>query len=399
MIQFEGSNSRNPMAFKHYQPDKKVLGKPMKEWLPFSVCYWHTWRGDGRDMFGEPTITGNTELDTLDKALNTVDTHFNFLTNLGVDYYCFHDRDVAPLGLTEEETNKNLDIVTDKMLELQKKTNKKLLWGTANLFSHEIYKHGAATSPVKEIRDIALRQVKKAMDCTKKLGGQGYVLWGGREGYNSLLNTNINRELDLYANFLKEVVKYKEIIDFKGQLLIEPKPREPTYNQYDFDAATTIAFLKHHDLDKHFKLNLEANHATLAGHTFEHEVAIAKYYGMLGSIDSNNNETLVGWDLDEFPKDVKSVVQVLDIVTKDEHGFYATGGGFNFDAKVRRESVSTNDLYIGHIMGMDTYAKALLILEQIRKEGILSDLKSDRYSETKGNYSIEKFESIYQAYF
>lgn len=378
-IHYEGTHSRNPLSFKYYNADEVILGKKMREWLRFAVCFWHTWRGNGFDMFGvggtikRPWEDGS---DSLDNAVRRVKVHFGFLERLGIDYYCFHDRDVAPMGSTLAETNSNLDHIAKVMKSEQERTGIKLLWGTANLFSHTRYMNGAATNPDSHVVAYAAAQVKKAMEITHFLGGENYVFWGGREGYVSILNTNMKKELDNLAQFFKMAVKHKNKIGAKFQFLIEPKPREPTSHQYDFDAATTIGFLKNYGLDDHFKLNLEANHATLAGHTFEHEVTFASQYNMLGSIDANHNDFALGWDTDMFPTDVKMAAYVMKVVV-EQGGL--NPGGLNFDCKVRRESTNLEDLFIGHINGMDTFARGLRSYAKMKEEGLLHNMLRERY--------------------
>jgi xylose isomerase len=382
-IKYEGPGSRDPLAFKYYDRNEKIMGKTMAEWLRFAVCYWHTWRGFGFDMFGvvgtiqRPWEDGSN---SIENAIRRVRVHFEFLEKLGVDYYCFHDRDVAPEGATLEETNANLDRVVEVMKQEQERTGIKLLWGTANLFSSPIYMNGAATNPDAEVFARAAAQVKKAMEVTHKLGGENYVFWGGREGYVTLLNTDMKQELDHLASFLKMAVAHKEKIGATFQLLIEPKPREPTSYQYDFNAATTIGFLEHYGLDKHFKLNLEANHATLAGLSFEHEVTFASQYGKLGSLDANHDETLLGWDTDLFPTSTKMATSVMEVIVK-QNGIQP--GGLNFDCKLRRESTNIEDLFIGHINGMDTFARGLRNCAALLKDDILPKMKEKRYASYK----------------
>jgi xylose isomerase len=380
-IPFEGPESRNPLAFKYYNPDEVVAGKKMRDHLRFAVCYWHTWTGFGRDIFGEETATrpeswrhGNTPLE---QALSQVRAHFQFLDKLGVDFYTFHDRDISPLGKDLEETNKNLDQVVALCKQLQKETGKKLLWGTANLFSHRRFMNGGATNPDSHVFAMAAAQVKKAMDITHELGGENYVFWGGREGYQTLMNTDLRKELDHYAQFLRMAADYKKKIGFKGTLLIEPKPREPMKHQYDFDVATTLNFLRTYGLENEFKVNIECNHATLSGHSFEHEVRLASVYGALGSIDANDGDMLVGWDLDRFNTDVYNTTAVMKVILETPGGLGT--GGLNFDAKVRRESTDVEDLFIGHISSMDAFAKGLKIAAKIKEEGILDRLVAERY--------------------
>lgn len=355
------------------------MGKKMKDWLRFSVCYWHTFRGKGSDPFGFPTMSRSydDESNSIDNAKRRADAAFELFTKLGVEYYTFHDRDVAPEGSTLDESNQNLDEIADYLLALQKKTGVKLLWATQNLFSHPRYMNGAFTNPDAHVLAYACAQVKKVLDVNHKLGGENLVFWGGREGYQSVLNTDMKRELDHMAAVFKMAIKYKEQNNMTAQFLIEPKPREPTKHQYDYDAQTTIAFLKTYGLDPHFKLNIEPNHTTLAGHDFEHDIIIASKYGMLGSVDSNTGDPLLGWDTDQFPTDVKKAVLVMEAIV-DQGGL--APGGLNFDCKVRRESTEDEDLFIAHIGAMDTFARALRIVAKMKQDGILSGMVKDRYS-------------------
>jgi len=356
-----------------------VAGKKMKDWLRFAICYWHTWRAMGSDPFGSETrqwpFDDGTE--TVENALNRIRAHFEFVHKLGVEYYTFHDRDIAPEGKTWEETNKNLDAVIDEAEKLQKATGIKLLWGTANLFSHPRYMHGAGTNPDPEVFAFAAAQMKKALEVTHRLGGENYVFWGGREGYQSLLNTDMKKELSHFALLLRLAVEYKKKIGYKGTFLIEPKPMEPTKHQYDFDSATVLNFLREHGLIDEFKLNIEANHATLAGHTFEHELTVASNAGHLGSVDANTGDTLLGWDTDQFNLDIKSTTLAVGVVV-DQGGLGS--GGFNFDAKIRRESTDPVDLFIAHIASIDAFARGLRNAAKIREEGTLKKLLDERYA-------------------
>jgi len=378
-IKYDPQAKGNVLAFKYYNKDEEILGKKMKDWLRFSVCYWHTFRGMGSDMFGAPTIhrAWDDGTESMENAKRRLRVAFEFLKRLGVEYYCFHDRDVAPEGSNLSETNKNLDEIIALAKELQKETGIKLLWGTANLFSHPRYMNGAATNPDSHVFAYAAAQVKKAIEVTKELGGENYVFWGGREGYQSLLNTDTKREVDHFAAFLKMAVEYKKKIGFTGQLLIEPKPREPTKHQYDYDAQTVIGFLKTYGLDKDFKLNIEPNHTTLAGHDYEHDIEMASRFGMLGSIDSNTGDPLLGWDTDQFPMDVKKTTQTMLIVLRQ--GGLAPGG-LNFDCKVRRESTDLDDIFIAHIGAMDAFARGLRIAAKIVQEDRIPKLVRERYS-------------------
>lgn len=378
-IQYEGPTSRNPLAFKHYNQDEIVEGKTMRDHLRFSVVYWHTFRGAGADPFGMGTAIRPWDdgSNSLENAKRRVRAAFEFMEKLGVPFYAFHDRDVAPEGKTLRETNKNLDAVVKVLKEEQRRTGIKLLWGTANLFSHPRYLHGAATSCNADVFACAAAQVKKAIEVTHELGGAGYVFWGGREGYTTLLNTDMKRELDHLARFLHMAVEYKKQIGFKGQFYIEPKPKEPTKHQYDSDAAACLNFLRQYDLLPHFKLNIETNHATLAGHTVQHELEVAGAAGALGSIDANTGDELLGWDTDQFPTNVYLTTLIMLVILK--YGGFTTGG-VNFDAKVRRESFEPIDLFYAHIGAMDAFARGLKIAAAIRKDGRLAEFVRQRYS-------------------
>lgn len=378
-IKYEGADSKNPLSFKHYNAPEKIGDKTMVEHLRVAVAYWHTFCGTGSDPFGNMTMfrpwnEGASEMEKAEKKLHAA---FEFFTKLGVDYYCFHDRDIAPEGKDLAESNDRLEKICKIALQLQKETGIKLLWGTANLFSNPRYMCGASTNPDPHVFAYAASQVKKMLEMTLMLGGVNYVFWGGREGYETLLNTDMKRELDHLAKFLHMAVDYKKEIGFTGQLLIEPKPKEPTKHQYDFDAATVIGFLKANGLDKDFKLNIEANHATLAGHTFQHELATASTNGMLGSIDANRGDLLLGWDTDQFSTDIYDAVGAMTVVLNQ--GGIAPGG-LNFDAKVRRSSTEPEDLFHAHIGGMDTFALALKIAYKMEQDGIFEKTISDRYA-------------------
>jgi xylose isomerase len=378
-IKYEGPDSKNALAFRHYNPDELVEGKPMRDHLRFAVCYWHTFRGTGGDPFGPGCAVRPWEdgTDSLDMALKRVDVAFEFMEKLGVPFYCFHDRDVAPEGKNLAETNKNLDAVAKKLKETQGRTGIKLLWGTANLFSNRRFVHGASTSPNADVFAYAAAQVKKMLEVNHDLGGINYVFWGGREGYVNLYNTDMKRELDHFAKFLHMAVEYKKKIGHTAQFLIEPKPKEPTTHQYDFDCANCMAFLRTYGLDKDFKFNVETNHATLAGHTMFHEVTYASAYGMLGSIDANRGDELIGWDTDQFPTNLYQTAQVM-LVVLGQGGL--APGGLNFDAKVRRESFEPVDLFHAHVGAMDAFAQGLKIAAAIRKDGVLRDLVKQRYA-------------------
>jgi len=378
-IEYEGPKSKNALAFKHYNPDEVVEGKTMAEHLRFSVAYWHAFRNDCADQFGVGTrlMPWDDGTESLANAANRVRAAFEFFSKLGVGFYCFHDRDVAPEGKTLSETNKNLDEVVKVLKQQQDETGVKLLWGTACLFAHPRYMHGAATSCNADAFAHAAAQVAKALEVTHELGGAGYVFWGGREGYKSLLNTDMGRELDHLAKFLHMAVDYKKKISFKGQFYIEPKPKEPTKHQYDSDAAACYAFLQRYDLVDHLKLNIEANHATLAGHTFHHELEFAAAVGILGSVDANRGDLMLGWDTDQFPTDLYDTT--LCMLTVLRAGGFTTGG-LNFDAHVARESFEPVDLFHAHIGGMDAFARGLKIAAAIRADGVLDEFVKQRYA-------------------
>jgi len=378
-IRFEGPNSRNPLAFKHYNADEIVEGRTMRDHLRFAVVYWHTFRGTGSDPFGAGTMQRPWDdgSNSVANAQKRVRAAFEFIEKLGAPYYCWHDRDVAPEGRTLAETNRNFDAVARVLREEQQRTGIKLLWGTANLFSNPRFMHGAATSCNADVFAFAAAQVKKAMEVTHELGGEGYTFWGGREGYQTLLNTDLQREQAHLAAFLHLAVDYKKKIGFKGQFYIEPKPKEPTKHQYDSDAAACLNFLREHGLLPHFKLNIETNHATLAGHTMQHELEVAGTAGALGSIDANTGDELLGWDTDQFPTNIYLTTYTMLSVLK--YGGFKTGG-VNFDAKVRRESFEPVDLFHAHIGGMDAFARGLKIAAAIRKDGRLADFVKQRYA-------------------
>ncbi len=378
-IAYEGPGSKNPLTFKHYNPAEVVAGKTMAEHLRFSVAYWHAFRNGCADQFGQPTrlMPWDDGSETVANAINRVRAAFEFFEKLGIGFYCFHDRDVAPEGNSLAESNKNLDEVVKALAEEQQRTGVKLLWGTACLFAHPRYMHGAATSCNADVFAYGAAQVAKAMEVTKTLGGEGYVFWGGREGYKTLLNTNMGRELDHLAKFLHMAVDHKKQIGFDGQFYIEPKPKEPTKHQYDSDAAACFAFLQKYDLVDHLKLNIEANHATLAGHTFIHELEFAAANGILGSIDANRGDLLLGWDTDQFPTDLYDATFAMLTVMK-MGGF--TTGGLNFDAHVARESFEPVDLFHAHIGGMDAFARGLKIAAAIQADGVVDDFIKQRYA-------------------
>jgi xylose isomerase len=379
VIRFEGPQSTNPLAFRYYNPDERIEGRTLKQAMRFSIAYWHSFRGVGADPFGPGTIVRPWEKgkDPVSIAKVRMDAAFEFFTKIQAPFYCFHDRDIAPEGRTLAESNRNLDKIVAHAKGLQKATGVKLLWGTANLFSNPRYMCGAATNPDAHVFAYAAAQVKKALEVTKALGGENYVFWGGREGYETLLNTNLKREQEHLAAFLHMAVDYAKQIGFKGQFLIEPKPKEPTKHQYDFDVASGIAFLRTFGLADYFKFNIETNHATLAGHTFQHEIDVAAAVGMLGSIDANAGDTLLGWDTDQFNTDVKELtLAMLSILRAGGLG----SGGFNFDAKLRRPSIDLEDLFHAHIGGMDAYALAYKIALKIRADGKLEKFLKERYA-------------------
>ena len=387
-IQYEGSDSKNPLAFKHYNAEELIDGKPMKDHLRFSVAYWHTLRNGGRDQFGDATrqMPWDDGTDSVENAQKRARVAFEFFSKLGAEFYCFHDRDVAPEGKTLSESNRNLDAVVKVLKEEQDRTGIRLLWGTACLFTHPRYMHGAATSCNADAFAYASAQVAKALEVTKELGGDGYTFWGGREGYKSLLNTNMKRELDHLARFLHLAVDYKKEIGFSGQFYIEPKPKEPTKHQYDSDSAACFAFLQKYDLVDHLKLNIEANHATLAGHTFAHELEFAAANGILGSIDANRGDLMLGWDTDQFPTDLYDTTYAM-LTVLNMGGF--TSGGLNFDAHVARESFEPVDLFHAHIGGMDAFARGLKIASAVKKDGILSDFVKSRYASWDGGIGAD----------
>ena len=376
-IPYEGPKTRNPLAFRHYNPDELVEGQTMRDLLRFSVCYWHTFRGTGTDPFGSATLVRPWDdgSNSVENALKRVDVAFEFISKLGAPFYCFHDRDVAPEGDSLRESNRNLDAVAKKLQEKQQETGIRLLWGTANLFSNPRFMHGAATSNA-DVFAYAAAQVKKAIEVTHALGGENYVFWGGREGYHNLYNTDMQRELDHLARFMHLAHDHAKSIGFDGQFLFEPKPKEPTKHQYDFDAAACLNFIGRNGLDGVVKLNIETNHATLAGHTMMHELEYARIHDALGSIDANTGDLLLGWDTDQFPTDVYLTTQIMLVILKQKG---LTPGGVNFDAKVRRESFDPIDLFHAHIGGMDAFARGTKIAARIRQDGVLEQFVTDRY--------------------
>ena len=378
-VPFGGLGSSDPLAFKVYQPERMVLGKPMEDHLRIAVCLWHSFNWPGSDVFGVGTFGRpwfEAGLEPMDAARTKLAAAFEFLGKLGVPFFCFHDRDVAPEGRSFSETRANLEAIVGEMERHMARTGRKLLWGTANLFSHPRYAAGAATNPDPEVFAYAAAQVKLMLELTHRLGGANYVLWGGREGYETLLNTDLAREEEQLARFLSMVADHKHRIGFEGTLLIEPKPQEPTKHQYDYDAATVHGFLVRHGLDGEYRVNLEVNHATLAGHSFHHEVAYALSHGIFGSIDANRGDYQNGWDTDQFPNSVEELsLAVYEIL----RGGGFTTGGFNFDTKLRRQSMDMTDLFHAHIGGIDTLARALLVAARMVEDGALQRLRDERY--------------------
>jgi xylose isomerase len=377
-IKYEGPNSNNSLAYHHYNPDEIVNGKKMSEHLKFSVAYWHTLTSDNSDMFGSGTAEKrwNDIKDPLDKAYARFDAMMEFLDKMGLEYFCFHDRDLVDEADTLRETNLRLDKIVSYIKENIKGTDKKVLWGTQNMFTNPRFMHGAATSPNSEIFAYASAQTKKALEISKELGAKGHVFWGGREGYETLLNTDMKKELNNLAYFLEMAVDYAKEIGFDGQFLIEPKPKEPTKHQYDFDVANSYAFLQRYKLDKYFKFNIEANHAQLATHTFQHELNYARINGILGSVDANIGDFFLGWDTDQFATNVyENTFAMIEILKNG--GLFS--GGLNFDAKVRRSSFEDKDLFYAHIASMDAYAIGLKNAQKIIDSKILENFVNDRY--------------------
>ncbi len=376
-IKFEGKDSKNPLAFKYYDENRVILGKKMKEHLPFAMAWWHNLCACGTDMFGRDTADKSfgAEKGTMKHAKAKVDAGFEFMQKLGIEYFCFHDVDLIPEADDIKETNRRLDEITDYILEKMNETGIKCLWGTANMFSNPRFMNGAGSTNSADVYCFAAAQVKKALELTVKLGGKGYVFWGGREGYETLLNTDVKFEQENIANLMKMAVEYGRSIGFKGDFYIEPKPKEPMKHQYDFDAATAIGFVRQYGLDKDFKMNIEANHATLAGHTFQHDLRISAMNGMLGSIDANQGDYLLGWDTDEFPSNVYEATMCMYEVIK------AGGltGGFNFDSKNRRSSYTYEDMFQAFILGMDTFALGLIKAAEIIEDGRIDNFVKERY--------------------
>jgi len=378
-IKYEGLNSDNPLSYRWYDESKVVAGKPMKDWLRFAVAYWHSFVGNGGDPFGEPThiFPWNEKQDAVARAKDKADAAFEFITKLGLPYYCFHDVDVVDYTNDVNENDSRLQTLTAYLKEKQKVSGVKLLWGTANVFSNKRYMNGASTNPDFHVLSHAAAQVKGALDATIALGGENYVFWGGREGYMSLLNTNMKREKEHLAKFLHTAKDYARKNGFKGTFFIEPKPCEPTKHQYDYDSETVIGFLRQYDLLNDFKLNIEVNHATLAGHTFQHELQVAVDAGMLGSMDANRGDYQNGWDTDQFPTNINELVESMLIIV-EAGGFQ--GGGINFDAKRRRNSTDPADLFHAHIGGIDTFARALITADTILQKSEYTKIRSTRYA-------------------
>lgn len=400
-IKFEGSESKNPLAFRWYDPERLVSGKKMKDHLRFAIAYWHSFCGDGSDQFGLPTLTypWDSVTDNDEKIRRRLDAAFEFFTKIGSGFYCFHDVDVVGNG-SVLEIEKRLGRILPLMKTMQQQTGVKLLWGTANLFSHPRYMNGAATNPDFAVVANVAAQLKNAIQATIELGGENYVFWGGREGYMSLHNTDMKRELDHMAMMLSLARDYGRQNGFAGTFLVEPKPMEPAKHQYDYDSSTVIGFLRHYGLDRDFKLNIEANHATLAGHSFVHDLQVAADAGMLGSIDANKGDYQNGWDTDEFPTSINEVTEAVMVILQ-AGGF--TSGGINFDARVRRNSTDPEDLFIAHISGMDTFARSLLIADRILNESPYLEMRRQRYSSfdrgsgkdfEKGSLTLEQLHDI-----
>lgn len=401
-IKYEGANSVSALSFKFYEPEKEVLGKSMKEHLRFAMAWWHNMCAGGADMFGTFTADKSfgAEFNTMEHAYKKVDAAFEFMNKLSIDYFCFHDVDLIPEADDINITNARLDEISDYIKAKMLQYDKKLLWGTANLFSSPVYMNGAGSSNSAEVFCFAAAQIKKALDITVKLGGKGYVFWGGREGYDTLLNTDMKFELDNIARLMRMAVDYGRSIGFDGDFYIEPKPKEPTKHQYDYDTATAIGFLRQYGLDKDFKINVEANHATLAGHTFRHELRVAAINNMLGSIDANQGDLLLGWDTDEFPYDVYETTMCMYEVLKAGG---LKNGGFNFDAKNRRPSNTYEDMFYAFILGMDAYALGLINAAKIIEDGRIEDFIDKRYKSynegigskiTAGETSLEELFEI-----
>ena len=386
-IEYEGAKSKNPFAFKYYNPQEIVAGKTMEEHLRFSVAFWHTFTGEGNDPFGSATMQRPWNgYAGMDKAKARIEAAFEFFEKLSIPFFAFHDRDIAPEGDTLQETNKNLDIIIAMIKEYMKTSKTQLLWNTANMFSHPRFVHGAATTCNADVFAYCAAQVKKGLETGKELGATNYVFWGGREGYETLLNTDLELELDNLARFLHMAVAYAKEIGFTGQFLIEPKPKEPTKHQYDFDTQTVMSFLHKYNLQNYFKMNVEANHATLAGHNFHHELRICRINGILGSVDANQGDMLLGWDTDEFPTDIyETTLAMYEILKNGGLG----KGGLNFDAKPRRASFEPADLVLAHIAGMDSFAKGLKAASKLIEDQVFETIIDERYSSFKQGIGLE----------
>ncbi|RXJ02569.1 xylose isomerase [Anaerobacillus alkaliphilus] len=386
-VTYEGANSTNPFAFKYYNPEEMINGRRMEEFMRFAVSYWHTFTGEGTDPFGQATmVRPYNNFSGVDLAKARVEASFEFFEKLDVPFFCFHDYDISPETESLSETFKNIDTIVAMIKDYMKTSKTKLLWNTANMFSHPRWLHGAATAPNADVYAYAAAKVKKGLEVGKELGSENYVFWGGREGYETLLNTNMKLELDNLARFFHMAKDYANEIGFDAQFLIEPKPKEPTKHQYDFDVATGMAFLQQYGLQDVFKFNIEANHATLAGHTFEHELHVARINGMLGSVDANQGDPLLGWDTDEFPTDLYSTTLAMyEIIKNDGLGT----GGLNFDAKVRRGSFDPEDLFHAHIAGMDAFAIGTKIAQRLLEDKVLEDFIADRYSSFTSGIGLE----------
>lgn len=387
-IKFEGPQTDNPLAYRWYDENKTVAGKSMRDWLRFACAYWHSFCGSGADPFGEPThlFPWNEKTDAVERAKDKADAAFEFITKLGLPYYCFHDVDAIDYTNDVNENDKRLQAITAYLGEKQKASGVKLLWGTANLFSNRRYMNGAATNPDFHVLAHAAAQVKAALDATIALGGENYVFWGGREGYMSLLNTNMKREKEHLAKFLHTAKDYARKNGFKGTFFIEPKPCEPSKHQYDYDCETVIGFLRQYDLMNDFKINIEVNHATLAGHSFQHELQVAADAGMLGSMDANRGDYQNGWDTDQFPNNINELVEAM-LVVIEAGGF--KGGGINFDAKIRRNSTDPEDLFHAHIGGMDAFARSLIIADAVLQKSDYKKIRTERYSSFDGGKGKE----------
>lgn len=381
-VKYEGSQSNNPFAFKYYNPDQVIDGKKMKDHLKFALSWWHTMVAGGQDQFGINTMNRayDGKSDPMELAKARADAAFDFMEKLNIEYFCFHDVDLAPEGQSLQERNDNLKEMVTYLKEKMDKSGRKLLWGTSNCFSHPRFMHGAATSCEADVFAWTAAQIKNAIDATIALGGKGYVFWGGREGYETLLNTNVSLELDNYARLLKMAVRYARSKGYEGDFYIEPKPKEPTKHQYDFDVATCVAFLEKHDLMDDFKINIEANHATLAGHTFQHELRMARTFGVFGSVDANQGDMLLGWDTDQFPSNLYDTTLAMYEIIK-AGGF--TNGGLNFDAKVRRPSFTPEDIAHAYILGMDSFALGFIKAQQLIQDGRLEDFVEQKYASYK----------------